>query len=257
MNLGECRGNSTGWIIEARPQGKRSEPELCSNPVPVIQPILHLLKYAVAIFLVIWVFRQVRRPSGRLGRRMVRAMNLGHATMTDWALQQLPISQDSAVLDIGCGGGRTVQRLAAAASAGKVVGLDYSPTCVAVSQETNASTIAAGRVQIEQGSVDAMPFPDCTFNLVTAVETHYYWPDLPANVREVFRVIKPGGTFALVAETYKGGPWRFLYGLIMPLLGAFLTEEEHKNLLSQAGFTDVETRHVAGKNWILAMGRRP
>jgi ubiquinone/menaquinone biosynthesis C-methylase UbiE len=223
----------------------------------VIQPILPLLKYAVAIFLAIWVFRQVRRPSGWLGRRMVRAMNLGHAAMTDWALQQLPVQRDSVILDIGCGGGRTIQKLAAAALEGQVVGLDYSPTCVAVSRETNAPTIASGRVRIEQGSVAALPFPDSSFDVITAVETHYYWPDLPANVREVFRVIKPGGTFALIAETYKGGPWRFLYGLIMPLLGAFLTEEEHIKLLSQAGFTDVETRHVAGKNWILAMGRRP
>jgi SAM-dependent methyltransferase len=101
-------------------------------------------------------------------------------------------------------------------------------------------------------------FPDRTFDVVAAVETHYYWPDLPANVREVLRVLKAGGPFALIAETYRGGPLRFLYGMIMPLLGAaFLSDTEHRDLLTQAGFTEVATKHVSGKNWILAAGRRP
>ena len=219
---------------------------------------LKLLKAALLIGAVAWLFRQVRNPSGLLGKRVIRAMNLGHAKMTDWALDQVPIPKDAAALDIGCGGGRTVQRLAVLAPNGKIVGLDNSPASVAASQETNTNEILAGRVRIEQGSVASMPFPDSTFHIVTAAETHYYWPDLPANVREVLRVLKPGGTFLLIAETYKGGPFRFLYGIVMPLLGAaFLTDAEHKDLLLHAGFTDVVTKHVAGKNWICAIGRRP
>ena len=49
-----------------------------------------------------------------------------------------------------------------------------------------------------------MPFPDGVFDLVTAVETHYFWPDMAADMREVFRVLKPGGGFILIAEAYKG-----------------------------------------------------
>jgi SAM-dependent methyltransferase len=102
-----------------------------------------------------------------------------------------------------------------------------------------------------------LPFPDCAFDVVTAVETHYYWPDLPANVREVHRVLKPGGSFVLIAETYNGGPFRWLYGVVMPLLrAAFLSDEEHRTLLAQAGFVDVATHHLPGKNWICAIGRR-
>ncbi len=153
-------------------------------------------------------------------------------------------------------GGRTVGALAALAPEGKVVGLDYSAASVAVSRKWNAREIAAGRVQIEQGSVAALPFPDGTFDVVTAVETHYYWPDLPANVREIGRVLKPGGSFMLIAETYRGGPLRWLYGIVMPLLrAAFLSDAEHRELLTQAGFTEVTTEHVPGKNWICAKGR--
>ena len=217
--------------------------------------ILQLLIVAV---LLVWLSRQVRKPSGALGRRFVRAMGVGHSAMTDWGLQQLTIPNDGAILDVGCGGGRTVNKLAGLAPQGRVVGLDYSAASVAVSRSTNAQELQTGRVQIEEGSVAALPFPDRTFDVVTAVETHYYWPDLPANVREVLRVLKAGGTFALIAETYRGGPLRFLYGMIMPLLGAaFLSDTEHRDLLTRAGFTEVETKHVSGKNWILATGRRP
>jgi ubiquinone/menaquinone biosynthesis C-methylase UbiE len=220
--------------------------------------VLHILRLLVAILLVAWVFRQVRKPSGWLGRRAVRAMNLSHATMTDWGLQRVTVPETAAILDVGCGGGSTVRRLAALAPEGKVIGLDYSAASVAVSRETNAAEIEAGRVQIEQGSVDALPFPDSTFDIVTAVETYYYWPDLPANVREILRVLKPGGTFALIAETYRGGPFRLLYGIIMPLLrAAFLSDAEHRDLLAQAGFTEVATTHRSGRNWICATGRRP
>ena len=217
-----------------------------------------ILKLIVVILLCAWIFRQVRKPSGWLGRRTVRAMNLGHSAMTDWGLQQMSVPKNAAILDVGCGGGRTVHKLAALAPEGKVVGLDYSAASVAISRETNADDIVAGRVQVEQGSVAALPFPDCTFDVVTAVETHYYWPDLPADVREVLRVLKPGGTFALIAETYRGGPFRLLYGIVMPLLhAAFLSDAEHRDLLTKAGFAEVMTKHVSGKNWIFAAGRRP
>lgn len=219
---------------------------------------LQVLKWVAVVGLVAWVFRQVRKPTGWLGQRIVRGMNAGHSAMTDWGLQQIEVPPDATILDVGCGGGRTVQKLATMAPRGKVFGIDYSRASVAVSRDTNAQQIASGQVQIDQGSVAALPFPDGAFNVVTAVETHYYWPDLPANVGEIHRVLKPGGSFALIAETYRGGPLRLLYGLIMPLLGAaFLSDDEHRQLLNDAGFIDVSTTHQKGKNWILATGRRP
>ena len=220
--------------------------------------MLKILRLVLPMLWAAWVFRQVRKPSGWLGRRVVRAMNLSHATMADWGLQQVRVPKNAAILDVGCGGGRTVRRLAALASEGNVIGLDYSAASVAVSRDTNAKEIEAGRVQIARGSVAALPFPDRTFDIITAVETHYYWPDLPANVREILRVLKPGGSFALIAETYRGGPFRLLYGIVMPLLrAAFLSDAEHRDLLTQAGFTEVATMHLSGRNWICAMGHRP
>lgn len=217
-----------------------------------------LFELVLLILLVAWLFRQVRKPSGWLGKRVVWAMNLSHASMTEWGLQQFEVPPNAAILDVGCGGGETVRRLAALAPEGTVIGLDYSTASVAVSLDTNAREIKAGRVKIEHGSVAALPFPDRMFDIVTAVETHYYWPDLPANVAEILRVLKPGGRFALIAETYRGGPFQLVYGMVMPLLrAAYLSDAEHRDLLTKAGLTEVSTMHLSGRNWICATGRVP
>lgn len=218
------------------------------------------MRYLLALCvgaLLYWVTRQCRKPSGTLGRRVARVMNLTHSSLTDWGLSHVSVGHADRILDVGCGGGRTVQKLAQMASDGHVSGLDYSSASVAVARRTNADAIASGHVTVEHGSVSALPFTDRTFDLVTAVETHYYWPNLEGSMREVLRVLKPGGTFALIAETVKDRQPNPLYRLAMPLLGAaYLTTNEHTNLLRRAGFVDVvvDTRAIG---WMCATAKRP
>ena len=222
----------------------------------------HLVRQIVTIVLgvgaAIALTRQCRRPSGGFGRLVVRNMNFRHSRLTDWALGLVPIEKRFTILDVGCGGGETVRKLAARAADGKVFGIDYSEASVAVARRTNARAIGEGRVEIRQGSVSRLPFPDGTFDLVTAVETHYYWPSLPEDVREIRRVLKPGGTAAIVAETYRGRRFDAIYRPAMRLLRAtYLSPEEHRDLLSRAGFSDVVVTEQRSKGWICAAGTRP
>jgi len=131
-------------------------------------------------------------------------MNSGHSKLTDWGLEHVSIEKHYTILDIGCGGGRTVSKLAAIAAQGKVCGIDYSEESVAATKKMNARWIDLGRVEVRHGSVSRLPFSDGMFDLITAVETHFWWPDLSGDMREVFRVTKPGGTVILIAEVYKG-----------------------------------------------------
>jgi SAM-dependent methyltransferase len=64
--------------------------------------------------------------------------------------------------------------------------------------------VEAGRVEIREGAVSSLPFPDDAFDLATAIESHYFWPDLIGDMKEVFRVLKHGATFLIVGEAYKG-----------------------------------------------------
>lgn len=200
------------------------------------------------------------KPAGFFGRLSLRNMNRRHSPLTDWGLTHITVEPRFTVLDIGCGGGRTIAKLAASATQGRVFGIDYSPDSVAMSCKTNARAVAAGRVEIRQGSVSALPFADNAFDLVTAIETHFFWPDLPGDIRQVLRVLRPGGTFLLVAEIYKGANTAAVR--ILEKQGArsgmaLLTPGEHRQLLVDAGFANVQVFTDAGKAWISCTAIRP
>lgn len=170
------------------------------------QPLADIAAAVLAVATVLVLLDQCRKPKGWLGRLILWTMNVRHSGVTDWGLKQVPLKKHFTILDVGCGGGRTLDKLAAVASEEKVFGIDYSAASVAAARRANARWIRAGRADIRQGSVSRLPYPDGTFDVVTAVETHYYWPDLAADLREVLRVLKPGGQLVMIAETYRGRP---------------------------------------------------
>jgi SAM-dependent methyltransferase len=203
---------------------------------------------------------QCQKPSGWLGRFVLWNMNSRHSKVTDWGLSHISIEKDATVLDVGCGGGRTVSKLAAAATQGKVYGIDYSSESVAIANRTNRLWIDMARVEIREASVSQLPFPAGTFDLVTAVETHFWWPDLPADMREVLRVLKPGGTLIIIAEIYRGAKTKTakLAEKYLPLSGmALLSVDEHRELFANAGYSDVQVIEEVSKGWICGIGRKP
>jgi ubiquinone/menaquinone biosynthesis C-methylase UbiE len=203
---------------------------------------------------------QCSKPSGWLGRFTLWRMNLSHSKLTDWGLRHISIDSHFTILDVGCGGGRTVSKLAAIAKQGKVYGIDYSEESVAATKRTNAQGMDAGRVEVCHGSVSQLPFPEDMFDLVTAVETHFWWPNLAGDMREVFRVLKPGGTLALIAEIYKGANTmaaRLAEKYASRAGIALLSVDEHRELFTAAGYTDVQVMEERGKGWICASGRKP
>jgi len=74
-----------------------------------------LITLLVAVPLVVWLLRQCRKPSGWFGARVARTMNVAHASLTNWGLTHVTIGRADVILDVGCGGGLTVQKLAALA----------------------------------------------------------------------------------------------------------------------------------------------
>jgi ubiquinone/menaquinone biosynthesis C-methylase UbiE len=115
------------------------------------------------------IVKQWRRPTGRLGRLLALAMNRTHSPLTDWGLEHVSIGKRETILDVGCGGGGTVRKLAQLASEGTVYGIDFSKDSVEVARRTNKRLIEAGRVQILCASVSCLPSSDGMFDLVTAI----------------------------------------------------------------------------------------
>jgi ubiquinone/menaquinone biosynthesis C-methylase UbiE len=203
---------------------------------------------------------QCSKPAGWLGRFTLWRMNASHSKLTDWGLEHVSIENDYTILDVGCGGGRTVSKLAAIATQGKVYGVDYSEESVAATKRTNAQWIDLGRVEVRHGSVSQLPFPDGMFDFVTAVETHFWWPNLPSDMREVFRVLKPGGKLILIAEIYKGANTmaaRLAEKYATRTSMTLLSVDEHRELFTNAGYSDVQVIEERGKGWICGVGRKP
>jgi ubiquinone/menaquinone biosynthesis C-methylase UbiE len=222
------------------------------------QLLEHIAAATLTVAAVVVLSGQCRKPRWWLGRLLLRLMNVRHSRVTDWGLQQVPIEKHFTMLDVGCGGGRTIQKLAALASEGKVYGIDYSAASVAAARSTNVRELETGRVDIQQASVSHLPFPDATFDVVTAVETHYYWPNLVADLREIRRVLKPGGRLVVIAETYKGRRFDALFRPAMKLLRAtYLSVSEHRDLFSAAGYSEIVVFEERRKGWICTVGRRP
>src|SRR5262245_54716467 len=90
---------------------------------------------------------QCQNPTGWLGRMVLRNMNSRHSKVTDWGLSHASIGKQDIILDVGCGGGRTLNKLAAIATEGKVYGVDHSAESVAMAIRTNKKSIDIARVE--------------------------------------------------------------------------------------------------------------
>ena len=205
---------------------------------------------------------QCRKPSGLFGRFMLWEMNRQHSNLTDWGLGHVEIKKTYTILDVGCGGGRTISKLAEMASDGKVHGIDYSEESVTAAHRNNKRWIDIGRVSIREESVSQLSFADNTFDLVTAIETHLFWPNLPNDFREIFRVLRPGGVLLIVSEIYRGG--KHLEGVRKKIFDKhlaanmnLLTPDEHRALFTNAGFVDVQVFEEQNEGWICALGKKP
>ena len=200
---------------------------------------------------------QCRNPSGSFGRFVGRAMNLGHTKVRKWGLSHISINPDLYVLDVGCGGGKTIKEIASFVSEGKVYGIDYSEDMVQLSRKVNYNLIKRNIVEISQGSVSSLPFPDNMFDFVTAFETYYFWPDLVYDLIEVKRVLKPGAFLLLVNEVYKDIRFEKRNSKWVNQLNMKIhTPDEYKDFLSEAGYRITRIDCLPEKNWISVIAQK-
>jgi SAM-dependent methyltransferase len=204
------------------------------------------------------IITQWRNPTGWLGRLLLWGMNVTHSGLTDWGLTHVAIRKGDAILDVGCGGGRTVHKLAGIATSGRVYGIDSSEASVLVSRRTNKQFIETGQVEIRHGSVSSLPFSDSEFDLVTAVNSHSYWPDLVSDMKEVLRVLKPGGTLMILAAACKGGRHSTRNDRFAQLVNITCqSREELGGLFAAAGYSRVQVFEEDRRGWICGVGRKP
>ena len=186
-----------------------------------------------------YLIQQCKNPSGMIGSKMTDIWNHTFRNMTHWGLQEIMISNSDIILDVGCGGGMTVNELVNFISGnGKVYGIDISEVAVEKTKRKNKIHIAQNKAKVLQTPIEKLPFFNEMFDKIFAIQTHIYWSNLEDGLSEVFRVLKPHGSFYIICENDK----------IVYHLQKYDNTSAMIELLKRVGFTNVG--YIVNENWI-------
>lgn len=205
-------------------------------------------------------FQNTRKPQGMGGRIMLKSMNIGHAGVADWGiglgLTGAHLPHDARILDVGCSGGRNLSRWLDICPDGFACGVDYAQASVDESSRRNRRAIERGQCEVIKGDVAHLPLPDHDFDVVSAFETIYFWPDLTACCAEIRRVLRDGGTFLICNESDGDNRaderWCDIIGGMR-----IYSADEISCALHDAGFTDIEAHRDARRHWLCVTASRP
>ncbi len=142
-------------------------------------------------------FAHPRGLPGRLGG-LIMARSTG--LRNEWILSLLALECDDRILEVGFGPGVVIQSLANKVTEGYVTGIDTSLLMLKQASKRTKDAIRAERVQLQQGSALALPFEDASFTKALSINSVQIWPDSFAGIKEMHRVLKPGGLIALALQ---------------------------------------------------------
>ncbi|MFJ1766989.1 class I SAM-dependent methyltransferase [Amycolatopsis sp. NPDC088138] len=145
---------------------------------------------------------QFHRPAGAAGHvaGWVMGRRSSNVARNRWAARLLDVQAPEHVLELGCGPGVAVAALAGRATRGMVVGVDHSAVMIRQAGRRNRAAVKAGRVRLIHTPVESLALDGEPFDAALAVNTLGMWPEPAARLRELARLLRPGGRIALVSQ---------------------------------------------------------
>jgi ubiquinone/menaquinone biosynthesis C-methylase UbiE len=141
------------------------------------------------------VAKQLRKPSGIFAGKVGNEMNKTNSFLYDFTIKAMQLTDNESILEIGFGNGKFFDKIFSTANNLKISGLDFSPKMVKVATSNNPSTSNSGKLTLRLGSSDKIPFPDNSFDKIFCINVIYFWEQPADHLQEIYRVLKPGGTF--------------------------------------------------------------
>ena len=169
------------------------------------------------------------------------SMERGHRPVGEQAIARMRISPDARVLDVGCGSGWATRMLAEYAFNGRVTGIDISDEMVRVA---SAASQSQSNVDFEIASAEQLPFTDHEFTHAFSMESLYYYRNIPKALKEIHRVLKPGGLFVAVVDLYweNEATHQWIDTLNVPV--ELLSVEDYHSLFIDAGFVNIRDQRL-------------
>jgi len=164
-----------------------------------------------------------------------------HWPIAEPMLERMDLQPDENILDMGSGAGWLSRILARRVPEGRVVGMDISDGMVR--RARGASTEFANLV-FAVGGVDEIPWESQFFTRVVSVESSYYWPDPAGGLREIFRVLREGGSAWTLINYYRDNPHCHQWGRELPVTTHLLSAAEWEELFRGAGFSAVSHANI-------------
>src|SRR5215218_1917009 len=148
------------------------------------------------------LMRQGGHPRGIAGRLTgwVMAHRRSNRQRNRWAVSLLDVQPSDRVLEIGFGPGVAIAELASRATRGQVYGIDHSTVMVGQASRRNAAAIRAHRVLLAHASVEELSSFEDPLDAILAVNNVGFWPNPTERLRELRRLLCPGGRIALVSQ---------------------------------------------------------
>lgn len=188
------------------------------------------------------------------GNKVIDRMNEHHQPLMLWGISHLDFTNIKSILDVGCGGGQNILNISKLKDDFSFSAIDHSSLSVKRTKKHNKHLVKKNKLSVIQASVENLPYKDNTFDLVTAFETTYFWPDVVKGFSEIKRVLNEDGIFLVCNEA--SNPKRHIE--IQEQIGMRIyTAEETNEMLKKAGFSNIQLiKHEEGKDWICAISRK-
>lgn len=185
-----------------------------------------------------FIAEQLRKPSGDFAGNIGSKMNIVNEPLFDLTLDTMEFEPGENILEIGSGTGKYLERLLTASKNLRVCAVDHSSEMVQSTRQNNREAIDTGRLEVELGQSDDLPFPDDSFDKVFCNMVVYFWDDPGPHLSEVKRVLVEDGIFYTGIRTRESM-------LAFPFVEhgfTLYTIDAWKDILYEQGFGNIEVR---------------
>jgi len=226
--------------------------------------------------------RELFAPLGQTYDRYARLLSFGQdPRWRSFLVSRIP-PDALRVLDVATGTAAVAIELARAQSKRSVTGVDQSPEMLEAGRDRIAQAALSERIELREGRAEALPLADGEVDALTFTYLLRYVDDVPATLRELTRVVRPGGTVAMLEFGLPRAAWRPLWELYvrvgLPAAGAVVSpgwrdvgsflgpsirdfwrqwpEQRLLDAWREAGLADVAARRMSLGGGLVVWGRR-
>ena len=179
---------------------------------------------------------QFAKPTGFFGKILAKGMARGHKDFYKNAVKAINPKKDDEYLEIGFGSGIFIKKYMSHVS--KIAGIDHSEDMVKLASDINRKLVKSGKAEFKQGYASSLPWADNKFTVVTAIEVFFFLNETEKTLKEIFRILKPGGRLIIEMAVNKDDGVEHKKKIKKMNLKLY-SGEEMKKLLKEAGFSEI------------------